>query len=416
MQGFCPAPWASLVITPTGRVTPCCSNQKVFSRFDARTFSKVREQNRFAYLRRSILQEKWPVGCSSCQERETLGLKSKRQKILENPLYAGLTKRGVSEGPQPLRYLEVSFSNRCNLACIMCTGEFSHLWKPIHRDLATNGNIYTRRHHGRKLKQSGEFQMDPESVAEVARLASGAQTVEILGGEPFLAPQLNWFLKRLSTYPKHPDRIAIATNGTLFKENTMQLLNGLASDITLNISLDGVEEFYEFIRGGRFKEVERNILSVLEQYPNFCVQFNPTFNIVSVFGIKKLLQWFANLSRRYPHCEIKIFFRQSVNYDDQTGFSALSLRSRRYIIQHLRSCLAEELVPQYSIADFAGFIQFMETCSSDDSPEYFESVREQLTYFVQKRKLDIFKHVPQLELRFGNERRVEENLSESSPI
>jgi hypothetical protein len=78
--------------------------------------------------------------CKTCYRDEASGVESLRQQSLK--FY-----QPTDIEPQPLKQLEVSFDNLCNLACVMCSEEFSTKWQT---EKFTHWLEHDcKRHHGR---------------------------------------------------------------------------------------------------------------------------------------------------------------------------------------------------------------------------------------------------------------------------
>ena len=76
-------------------------------------------------VRRQLLSEVWPSVCSKCKIVEQNGGKSPRQMALER---FGFPKT------KHLTYLDISFTNTCNLACRMCKPSDSSLLEELYKD------------------------------------------------------------------------------------------------------------------------------------------------------------------------------------------------------------------------------------------------------------------------------------------
>ena len=62
----------------------------------------------------------WAEGCKKCMKEEQRGHNSLREQMNKN--FSGTTD---------LEYIEISLSNKCNLACKMCAPTYSTLWNKL---------------------------------------------------------------------------------------------------------------------------------------------------------------------------------------------------------------------------------------------------------------------------------------------
>lgn len=82
------------------------------------------------------------------------------------------------------------------------------------------------------------------------------QHVSISGGEPCLHPD---FVSIIQLLDKYPIRYQIITNGTLI-QNYLELLQKYKNQLSIQISLDGLNDVHDIIRGeGVFSLIEKNI-------------------------------------------------------------------------------------------------------------------------------------------------------------
>ena len=124
--------------------------------------------------------------------------------------------------------------------------------------------------------------------------------IKLLGGEPVIQPEV---IKILNNIDNHA-RIQITTNGYNFNNNFIKSIKN--KNVHFYISLDGIEEVYEYIRyPGKWYVVNQNIIFLLENnYPvtlKFVVQF------YNIFKLGKILEYCDNLLKKYPN-NLKFFF------------------------------------------------------------------------------------------------------------
>ncbi len=134
----------------------------------------------------------------------------------------------VKKSPIPsLRYLQLHITEKCNLNCKHC-------------------------YLGRKSKKSMDIELAKRIVDEFSEI--GLKLI-ITGGEPLLYENIWEFLE----YARKKDiRIVVLSNGTLINENTAKKLSKYADEV--QISLDGLKEGHEFLRGkGTFEKTIEGI-------------------------------------------------------------------------------------------------------------------------------------------------------------
>jgi len=139
----------------------------------------------------------------------------------------------VENAPVPsLRYLEIQLTNRCNLNCLHCY-----------------------------QKEKRALELPIESLKKVLEDFVKVQGIRVIlsGGEPLLYTkflELNDFLKG------YPARVVLLTNGTLIPKFNP----GQWNIDEVQISIDGMEEAHDFIRGkGCFKKLIEGIEKIKKE-------------------------------------------------------------------------------------------------------------------------------------------------------
>ena len=155
-------------------------------------------------------------------------------------------------------------------------------------ELTTKCNL--RCHHcyvaAGEEKPANELSFD--KMKEIINKLSEAGTKEIqfTGGEPLLYP---WFFELLEYSAHKIPSISVSTNGWLVNE---KIANKMAKNVArVNISLDGMEETHDYIRGvkGSFKKAVNAIEILSKENVPVAVSFIVTpFNIEEIENVIKI--------------------------------------------------------------------------------------------------------------------------------
>ncbi|OSM94520.1 radical SAM protein [Lonsdalea populi] len=168
------------------------------------------------------------------QLKNTIALRSKARKALtDNPHYAAATPADVS--------LQLTY--RCNLRCKHC-----YQWND-------KGFFHDMDHQQQKTEL-------PLPVIEKVLRATQTPDAKLFlwGGEPLIHSQFNEISTLLQRYPR---TIIMCTNGILIKKRLDDLL-ALGNHLNLLVSLDGLEEQHDQLRGkGKFRQTSENIQYLL---------------------------------------------------------------------------------------------------------------------------------------------------------
>jgi MoaA/NifB/PqqE/SkfB family radical SAM enzyme len=186
--------------------------------------------------------------------------------------------------------LTVSVSYRCNSRCKTC-----NVWK----------------------KKTNEFSLE-EFDKTFASLKKAPYWLVLSGGEPFLRHDL---VDICSSAYHHiePGIINIPTNGILYNtipKKVEEILNNCPeSQIIVNLSVDGIGEDHDLIRGipGNFEKSMKtyDALSALD-YPNFSLGIH---TVISRFNVHKIPQIYNFFKEKHPDSYITEIAEERVELD-----------------------------------------------------------------------------------------------------
>jgi sulfatase maturation enzyme AslB (radical SAM superfamily) len=210
--------------------------------------------------------------CKTCYRDEASGVESLRQQSLK--FY-----QPTDIEPQPLKQLEVSFDNLCNLACVMCSEEFSTKWqteKFTHRNLVAKGITA----HG--------FDYTSWDLTKVTHL-------KIIGGEPMMSQEK--FIKLLRQFDLTHLEVAVTTNGTILPNTDLKTLLERCKSVSYKVSLDGVGDVNDWIRWpSKFSMIENNINTLEQWWADTAInlQFHTVIGIYNINHLQSLVDFVLN--------------------------------------------------------------------------------------------------------------------------
>lgn len=168
----------------------------------------------------------------------------------------------------PLK-LYANFGYACNISCTMC--------------------------HQVPRRQELKRQILADTVLAWSETLERCLQIFVVGGEPFAIPEAVKFIRSFSSDVRYdPVQLVLLTNGTVIHKhwNTLRQKRLL----WLGISLDSIGEGYEKIRlGGRWADVERNILDALEtkakSHPDWKVTTSANIQKAGVTFLPEFAKW-----------------------------------------------------------------------------------------------------------------------------
>ncbi len=298
-QVKCVFPFSSLTIEPDGVVQLCPSSHFSLASLagnEKRDLSSIWNGLSYQKIRDQFAQGQFPAECRNCKKAEQLGQLSRRQRIWERGylFYGDEQSKLLAKRQEPkVLELNLSFSNKCNLKCAMCSSRYSHSWNEEEVEARSLGMNF------REGKAEVNFSMDEGFFSSILKEMDSIQHLMIKGGEPFLAPQTFTLLEHLKLRVDQGQSIPsiyIQTNGSLTTERMAHLISDL--EIEIGVSIDGVGANYEWIRGFSYERIEKNIEFFLNASKGEPLSLDFTASLFNVFTLvddfKKLIERFED--------------------------------------------------------------------------------------------------------------------------
>ena len=295
---FCPMPFNHSYIGPEGIQKPC-------SRFNYNLIDHNNYDQFIEDLRKYKMSGERHPGCRKCWEEEDAGRKrSLRQIHLE---VAGfnypMTFDLDPENPK-IRWLELAFSNRCNIRCRMCGPFYSTNW---YQDwLAVSDYAFGAPGVPKKqddiqawLSVNGNKPLEHD-ISYLDKHIPDLRMVKMTGGEPFLIPEYHQILERIDEIGNAEGMwLNYSTNLTVKPKKRLKELWSKYEKVMFAASLDGIGPVIEYQRyPTKWKQVE-TVMNDLIKLPNSWVGVRSTVTIYNVLDMPNVAHWFAELEDKY---------------------------------------------------------------------------------------------------------------------
>lgn len=276
----------SIAIGPNLDIRPCCrfSHSENFGfLYDYDSITDIMSGEDYTNLHNSLSNGKWYKGCETCKFSEENNIKSRRQNYIER----------FEEGDF---LLDIALGNYCNLKCRMCNESLSTSW---FSDAMKMGRAKP------KLWQVTKDQID--SIIEFVSNKKSLE-IELKGGEPLLNPQCQYFFEKLKTLDI-PVKILVTSNGTDTPDWFLKSYE--IFDIDYIISIDGMYDVYEYVRGDKTFTWDDCVkrISELEKLIDF--RFNYVVQNFTVHQMKdfteftsKNINWIMLDNPKYLACNV----------------------------------------------------------------------------------------------------------------
>ena len=134
---FCVLPWVHFHSWPDGRVMPCCvadSNMPVADIKNDESIIQMMNSEDFKKIREKMLVDEPVAACKRCYDLELMGTwtmrqsHNKRRGLEYVDMIAKNTENDGTLSEFQMKYMDLRFSNMCNMKCRSCGPGCSSLW------------------------------------------------------------------------------------------------------------------------------------------------------------------------------------------------------------------------------------------------------------------------------------------------
>ena len=251
----CTAPWNSVYID--GSVNLCCNiTERMLTDSGERAtlddLNTILSDKQWTEIRQSMLAEKKHPKCNRCWKMEPNSFRATNnnefpdtfEKIIEN----------TNSDVMPLESMTIAIGNQCNLNCRMCEPSASSMlekeWSredkhPLGRSVSLRPDII--------ISDAGieeSFLKDPRFLDFIRKNGEHLKDIYIFGGEPFIIIEEHLtFLQTLIEVGCSKNIVLrYSTNGTNITLRRFTELWSHFKEIRIQVSCDGMEEVYDYIR------------------------------------------------------------------------------------------------------------------------------------------------------------------------
>lgn len=241
---FCSLAFGSASVNSYGEYIPCCSirtsNWKSCKDSDPSSLEldpkdKINAEN-LREVRRTLMEGEWPSVCENCKIAEEAGVNSMRT----------IWNRGLEEynipmnefvDPNNIRYLDLTFSTKCNSKCMTCNPDLSDFWEEEHEFIWENKDFSENR-----------ICIKETTAKKLVDQFPNITRVNFVGGEPTISVEHIEFLNELIHKGTSKDiTIGYVTNLTGINTDLIDIWNNF-KEIGASVSIDGYGKVNEYIR------------------------------------------------------------------------------------------------------------------------------------------------------------------------
>lgn len=237
---ICPIPWISLSLGAKNIPRLCCHQDISLEGPIEDMETTIQQLPHTKTAREKMLRGEVPRECSTCHQLEQAGCASPRLEYLRRFSFS-------VDKANPIKYLDITPDNECNLECMMCSPLYS---KKL--------SAFYEKTYSRPPEKAWETQLSRDNIRS---MLPDLEQVTLAGGEPLLSSKSLSIIRELAR-SEQADQMVLR----IFS-NLSHLPAGIIEEfesfekVELIVSVDSVAENYELIR---FPAKWKNLLSNIE--------------------------------------------------------------------------------------------------------------------------------------------------------
>ena len=282
---FCMMPWTHMHLWPAGTTYPCCMSDPEFpiGNTQEQSLQEIWNGEELRNIRMNMLQDKPSKECRRCYELEENGMSTLRTGSIGNYAHhwdkVEATSDDGSAGDVNMAYMDIRFSNLCNLKCRSCGPQFSSSWFEDHKA------IYGKLNHPKILQVRDEMK---SFMDELDPLLESVERVYWAGGEPLITKEHYNILDKWIAMDKRDVSMDYTTNFTqmYYKKKTAFDYWNKFENVRVAASLDANHARGEYLRKNMvWSEVVQNRRTMIEQCPHVYFELTPTVSVYNVLNL-----------------------------------------------------------------------------------------------------------------------------------
>jgi|TARA_R110000851_G_scaffold88247_1_gene192798 organic radical activating enzyme len=265
-KNFCAVPWTNFQVFTNGKVETCSRGKTTIGNLHEESIETILQGKTITKIREDMLNDIPNANCVVCQ---TQSIENDGYHYLKDHYNSKIMFEDVDySNPHnfDLRFIDLHWSNVCNLRCVMCTPDHSSL---IAKDENVDVNL-----------------VDPETIKTITNYILDKQDdikeIYLSGGEPFYIPQNITLFEKLENKDVP---VRINTNMHWHKNNKLFKVLQSFNNVQLTMSADATHEKFEYIRTGANWKTFIDNFSYVQSNTNFDIRVNMIFSVINAMDV-----------------------------------------------------------------------------------------------------------------------------------
>lgn len=328
---YCGLAFGSVSMGNQGQLRPCCGMvpskfNHTYETADTHIRYRINAKN-LREVRKSLIDGIWPEVCGLCKSTESIGSESMRtiwnKTIPDAPLYEIVN-------PNDIKYLDISFGNKCNSKCMTCNPYCSDFWEDEYQHVTSTIKPF--------ISIIPASTITEKTIHQFLDTFKGVEYINLLGGEPMMSDEHRMLLEQL-VESKLSNNISLSyvSNLTVYDESLIDAWKHFKS-VSASLSMDGVGVVNDYLRyPAKFDKIESNLKRYLDltSVGDFGMTLSCTISILNFVRYPDLLDYYVSLLQNYDSRFVENRMSIYLNYVNTPSYFTSSLLS----VEFRRSCL-----------------------------------------------------------------------------
>ena len=295
---YCYIPFEGITIDPKGRAQLCpvwaYDEEHIQHDFTKshKNIEDIFNSDKMKNIRQKMLKDEFVQACDICYQREAEGVISHRLKYADSRNVTFKEKIFKTSPPKlkpKIKHMDISFSNQCNLGCVMCNSVHSSHWAQQEKSMPSDLFSAIKDNYG--ILEFKSVILQQITIDSILNNINNLELLVIKGGEPLYDKNCLAFLDKIGDI-KPNIRIKMVSNLTEITNKTLKTFDNL-NNLYICPSIDGVNETYEWIRGTSFNNMMKNF-EILHNHDSVKrMGINYTMSIYNIGNIIETITHFS---------------------------------------------------------------------------------------------------------------------------
>jgi organic radical activating enzyme len=290
---YCCLAWNHHFIGPGGNCKPCCRFKKEYipedHNLENHSLEELFNSEFMNSIRNQMLDGKQVLGCKKCYDEEETNKDTSLRQSHNNIIEISST---VNIDKPLITFLELSYSNICDLQCVMCGPYFSTSWSK--QDITNIDDL---------VPSYNRLDINLDTLIDVI---PNVIYFKFTGGEPLLINDYQTLLTERMKYPNFEDCcLTYATNLMRFPKQDLLDIWEKVKFVVVSTSFDGTGKTIEYVRyPSKWNIIEENLIKYLQLSDNdkmsIRVGMRSTIMPYNILNILDMYDWwFSNIKNSY---------------------------------------------------------------------------------------------------------------------